>query len=124
MIVRSVADAEAAVDAANAGVFGLAASVWSRDRRRARAIASRIEAGMVAVNDAVAPSADAAAPFGGVKGSGHGRARGVLGLREFAAPQVIHVRRAGGFRPQLFPYGDRLGTILAVYRRLFHPPGR
>jgi acyl-CoA reductase-like NAD-dependent aldehyde dehydrogenase len=123
VLVRGVADADAAVAAANAGPYGLAASVWGRDRRQAAAIAARVEAGMVAVNDAVAPTAHAAAPFGGIKASGYGRVHGDAGLLAYTQPRVIHVRRAGGMRPQLFPYGPRFPRMLRVYRRLFHPGG-
>ena len=84
-------------------------------------MAARLDAGMVTVNEAVTPSAHAAAPFGGCKASGYGRARGVLGLRELAQPQMIHVRNPGGFRPHLFPYSARMLRIFAAYRRIFHP---
>ena len=121
VIVRGVADAEAAVVAANAGRFALSASVWGRDLRAARSVAHRLEAGSVAINEAVTTSAHAAAPFGGQKASGHGRIRGVVGLRELAQTQVIHVRNSGGFRPHLFPYGPRMLKIFWWYRWLFHP---
>lgn len=120
VLVRGVPDEEAAIAAANAGEFGLAASVWGRDRRRARAVAGRIEAGMVAVNDAVTPLSHAAAPFGGVKASGYGRVHGVLGLREYAQPQVVHVRGSGGIRPQLYPYSGRGARLIGRAIRLFH----
>jgi acyl-CoA reductase-like NAD-dependent aldehyde dehydrogenase len=123
VLVRGFADTGAAIAAANGSPYGLAASVWGRDRRRARAVADLLEAGMVAINDAVAPAAHAASPFGGVKASGFGRTRGPLGLREFAQPQALHDRRAGGFRPHLFPYSGRVERLLAFYRRLFHPSG-
>ncbi len=123
VLVRGVADVDAAVRAANAGPFGLSASVWGRDLRLARSVAARLEAGSVAINDAVTTSAHAAAPFGGRKASGYGRIRGVVGLRELAQPQVIHSRNPGGFRPHLFPYGDRMLKIFAMYRRFFHPKG-
>ena len=77
---------------------------------------------MVSINDAVTPAAHAGAPFGGCKASGFGRTHGALGLREFTQPQVLFQRRAGGFRPQLFPY-SRSATaerFLAMYRRVFH----
>ncbi|WP_435008497.1 aldehyde dehydrogenase family protein [Tundrisphaera lichenicola] len=123
VIVRGMPDPDLAVEAANASRFGLSASVWGRDLRKARALAARLEAGMVAVNEAVTPSAHASAPFGGRKASGFGRTRGVVGLRELAQPQVIQVRNPGGFRPHLFPYGDRMLKIFSVYRRFFHPGG-
>jgi acyl-CoA reductase-like NAD-dependent aldehyde dehydrogenase len=122
VIVRDVPDIEAAIAAANASPYGLAASVWSRDTRVARAVADRLEAGMVTINEAVTPTMHASAPFGGTKASGFGRTHGALGLREFTQPQVVYARRAGGVRPQLFPY-DKLpvDALLRLYRRLFHP---
>ena len=123
VLVRGVTDDASAIEAANSGGFGLAASVWGRDRRRAATLAARIQAGSVAVNEAVTTSAHAAAPFGGRGLSGFGRIRGVVGLRELAQTQVIHTRRPGGFRPHLFPYSSRMLTIFAVYRRIFHRPG-
>jgi acyl-CoA reductase-like NAD-dependent aldehyde dehydrogenase len=124
LLVRGVRDAAAAIAAANAREYALAASVWGRDRRRAMAVAARLEAGLVAINDAVAPYAHAAAPFGGTKASGYGRTHGVLGLRGLTYPQVVHTRRAGGVRPQLFPYRARtMLRGLAAYRWLFHRGG-
>jgi succinate-semialdehyde dehydrogenase/glutarate-semialdehyde dehydrogenase len=125
VLVRGVADSSAAVAAANASRFALAASVWGRRRRAARAVARQLQAGMVSVNEAVTPTAHAAAPFGGCKASGYGRTHGAVGLREFASPQVLFDRRPGGFRPQLFPYSkaSAVKKMLSFYRRMFHPRG-
>jgi acyl-CoA reductase-like NAD-dependent aldehyde dehydrogenase len=120
VVVRGVSDIETAITAANASVFGLAASLWGRDRATLIRLASRLEAGMVAINDAVVPTAHAAAPFGGTKASGFGRVHGALGLREFARPLVVHARSATGPRPQLFPYSGRMERLLALYRKIFH----
>jgi acyl-CoA reductase-like NAD-dependent aldehyde dehydrogenase len=123
ILVRGVPDAGAAVEVANSGGYGLGASVWGRSRGRARTLARRLHAGVVSVNEAVTPTAHAAAPFGGCKASGYGRTHGTLGLREFTCPQILFGRRPGGFRPQLFPY-SRSGTMerfLAFYTRMFHP---
>lgn len=124
ILIRGVADSRTAIAAANASHFALGASVWGRDRRAARSLAREIQAGMVCVNEAVTPTASVAAPFGGCKASGFGRTHGVLGLREFAVPQVLFERAPGGFRPQLFPYAGRqvVQRFLSLYRQLFHRP--
>ncbi len=74
----------------NAGEFGLGASVWSPDQERAHAIASRIEAGTVWVNQHTLVEPDA--PFGGWKASGVGRERGRWGLEEYLETRVINAR--------------------------------
>jgi len=123
VLVRAVPTIEAAIEAANASRFALAASVWGRDLRQARAVARQLEAGMVSINDAVTPGAHAAAPFGGIKDSGFGRTRGALGLLEFAQPRTMQFRSAGGLRPHLFPYRERQEWLLALYRWIVHPRG-
>ncbi len=121
VVVRGVSDVEAAVEAARASPYALAASVWSADRRAARRVASRLDAGMVTINEAVTPTMHASAPFGGVKASGFGRTHGPSGLHEFVQSQAIYARRPGGFRPELFPYGAKtVENALRIYRRLFH----
>jgi acyl-CoA reductase-like NAD-dependent aldehyde dehydrogenase len=120
VIVRGMPDAESAIAAANAGPFGLAASVWGRDRRRLRVIADRLDAGMVTINDAVTSAGHAAAPFGGVKASGHGRTRGEHGLLAFVQPKAVHERGPGGLRPQLYPYTGRIEGLIRAYMRFVH----
>ncbi|WP_446744096.1 NAD-dependent succinate-semialdehyde dehydrogenase [Silvibacterium acidisoli] len=78
---------EEAIKLANDSEFGLGASVWSQDRERAAKVAGQIEAGAVFINDFV--RSDPRAPFGGVKGSGHGRELGVLGARELTNAKLI-----------------------------------
>jgi acyl-CoA reductase-like NAD-dependent aldehyde dehydrogenase len=119
--VRGAADVETAVRAVNSSAYGLAASVWGRDVRAARKVAARIEAGTVTVNEAVSPTMHASAPFGGVKASGFGRTHGPIGLHEFSQTHVVFSRRAGGFRPHLFPYHTLpVDSFLRLYRRMFH----
>ncbi|GAQ84711.1 aldehyde dehydrogenase family 22 member A1 [Klebsormidium nitens] len=70
-----------AVELANDCRFGLGSSVFSGSKRRARAIASRIRAGMVSINDFNATYMCQSLPFGGVGDSGFDRFAGVEGLR-------------------------------------------
>jgi succinate-semialdehyde dehydrogenase/glutarate-semialdehyde dehydrogenase len=91
--VMTFRDEEEAVRLANDSVFGLTASVWTRDLRRGRRVASRIEAGTVMVNEVLYTHGIAQAPWGGVKQSGLGRTHGRLGLLEMVAPHHVHVNR-------------------------------
>lgn len=71
-----------AVALANGSEFGLAASIWTADRARGEAMARRIDAGTVMVNDVVSCFGIREAPHGGVKSSGIGRSHGRHGLEE------------------------------------------
>jgi acyl-CoA reductase-like NAD-dependent aldehyde dehydrogenase len=73
---------------ANATTYGLGASVWSSDIKRAHDVASRIEAGTVWINKHLdmAPHI----PFGGAKQSGIGTEFAEEGLAEFTQLQIIN----------------------------------
>jgi succinate-semialdehyde dehydrogenase/glutarate-semialdehyde dehydrogenase len=80
---------EEAIRLANDSEFGLAASVWTRDRTRGEALAARISAGTVMVNDVVTCFGISEAPHGGVKASGLGRTHGKLGLEEMVRTKYV-----------------------------------
>lgn len=82
-------DVDDAVARANASTQGLGASVWSNDKDEAIAVASRIQAGTVWINNhgAINPMV----PFGGIKSSGYGQEFGLAGLKAVSAPKVIQV---------------------------------
>jgi succinate-semialdehyde dehydrogenase/glutarate-semialdehyde dehydrogenase len=82
-----VKNEDEAVALANDSDFGLGGSVWTKDEARGRRIASRIDAGMVFVNNI--DWADAELPFGGIKYSGYGRELGHMGIQEFVNKKLV-----------------------------------
>jgi succinate-semialdehyde dehydrogenase/glutarate-semialdehyde dehydrogenase len=109
-----------AVELANDSVFGLTASVWTRDIGRGKRIAVRIEAGTVMVNEVVYTHGLAQTPWGGVKESGFGRTHGRLGLLELVSPRHIHVNRLA-LLPDLwwFPYTPLAGELFRGLAKRF-----
>jgi succinate-semialdehyde dehydrogenase/glutarate-semialdehyde dehydrogenase len=87
-IIRA-ADAQEAVALANLSVYGLGASIWTRDGERAEQLAAAIEAGCVFINEAV--KSDPRLPFGGVKRSGYGRELADVGMHEFVNIKTVWV---------------------------------
>lgn len=69
--------------------FALGASIFSRDQMWAQGVASSLEAGVVTINDVVAPTADPRIPFTGFKASGHGVTRGPDGLLSLTRPRTV-----------------------------------
>jgi len=102
--VRSFKSEDEAVALANDSEFGLAASIFTRDRGRGQAVARRVQAGTVMVNDVVSCFGISEAPHGGVKSSGIGRTHGRFGLEEMVWPKYVDSDRLPGMK-KLWWYG-------------------
>ncbi len=108
-----------AIKLANESSFGLTAMVWTRDIKRGRRIAEKIDAGTVMVNEVLYTHGIAETPWGGVKESGYGRTHGRMGMLELVSPQHIHVNRFS-FLPDLWWYrystpATKLFDALAIH---------
>ncbi|MFZ0914134.1 MAG: aldehyde dehydrogenase family protein [Candidatus Korobacteraceae bacterium] len=100
---------EEAIRLANDSDFGLAASVWTTNRRRGEAMAKRIKAGTVMINDVISCFGIAEAPHGGFKLSGIGRTHGKMGLAEMVQVKYVDTDLLPGM-PKVwwFGYGEKL----------------
>ncbi len=78
-------DLDHAIEIANDTEYGLAGFVAGADLDQARAVARRIRAGSVAINDGF----DFACPFGGYRKSGNGREWGAYGFEEYLETKAI-----------------------------------
>jgi acyl-CoA reductase-like NAD-dependent aldehyde dehydrogenase len=107
--VMKVSDSEEALRLANDTTYGLSASVWTKDLARGEALARRIRAGSVCVNDANIMFDAREAPFGGSRESGVGSRHGAGGIRKYCEPQTVLVTRFGGKRdPHWLPASPRV----------------
>ncbi|TGN79539.1 succinate-semialdehyde dehydrogenase (NADP(+)) [Streptomyces bauhiniae] len=98
--IYPVRDDSEAIARANATPYGLNASVWSRSASRGRAVAARLHAGTVNVNEAFAAAwGSVDAPMGGMGDSGLGRRHGAEGILKYTEAQNVAHQRVQGFTP-------------------------
>jgi aminomuconate-semialdehyde/2-hydroxymuconate-6-semialdehyde dehydrogenase len=75
---------------ANSTEYGLSATLWTSDLKRAHRMADQIQSGIVWVNAWLVR--DLRTPFGGVKSSGVGREGGWEALRFFTEPKNVFIK--------------------------------
>lgn len=118
--VVAVSGVAEALDLAARSPFALGASIFGPERA-ARALARRVRAGVVTINDVIVPTADPRLPFGGRGGSGFGVTRGAEGLLELTNVKAVAVRR-GRWLPHLEERTPEDGEILRALLALDHAP--
>jgi succinate-semialdehyde dehydrogenase/glutarate-semialdehyde dehydrogenase len=118
-------DDDEAVRIANDSAMGLTASVWSRDRRAARAIAARLRAGAVMINDHLMSHGLPETPWGGFGDSGIGRTHAETGFLEMLQTRVVVVDILPGAKKDIWwhPYSEKVYKGMLAIVRLVAGPG-
>jgi succinate-semialdehyde dehydrogenase/glutarate-semialdehyde dehydrogenase len=120
--VMQFRDDEEAIALANDSDFGLAASVWGKTAH-ATAVARRVAAGAVLVNDLISGFAVSAAPHGGLKYSGIGRTHGLLGMQEMVRACYLDVDLAPRMKKLWwYPYAGNF-VAMSAFMDLIHGEG-
>jgi acyl-CoA reductase-like NAD-dependent aldehyde dehydrogenase len=118
LAIQAVSNSEEAILRANDSPFALSASVWTSDAVRGKAIAARLRAGAVMVNDAISYFAIAEAPHGGCGLSGWGRTHGKAGLLEMVQTKYVDVDRLPSReKPWWYRYGAGLEQAADAFLR-------
>lgn len=117
--ITAVDNVEEAVRRANASRYGLTASIWTADVRLAEAIALRLRAGVVTVNNHSFTGAIASMPWGGVGESGWGSTGSPLALDQLTRPRLLLIDRNRASRETWwFPYSPTLRAIGVAFALL------
>ncbi len=124
--IMKVSDADEAVRLANDSVYGLGASVFSKDTEKGEAIARRLQSGAANVNDAMINYTVLELPMGGAKSSGLGSRHGAGGIRKYCSQQAIVVTPKLAMKKELFmyPYKSRTSKMLAGLFKLMYGRGK
>jgi acyl-CoA reductase-like NAD-dependent aldehyde dehydrogenase len=114
-----------AVSRANAGEYGLNASIYSKDTKRARVIARHIKCGTVNINEAVgATFASIDSPMGGMRESGMGRRQGSEGVLRYTESQSVAVQKLLRFAPMFGMSDETYAKVMTANVRLMKKLGR
>jgi len=122
--VMKVATMEEALVLANDSNLGLTGSVWSKNRKKAEALARGIMAGAITINDHLMSHGLPETPWGGFKESGIGRSHGAIGFAEMTTPQVVVHDLLSFARRNLwwYPFSPAVyRTIKGVAQALYAP---
>ncbi|MFM1921918.1 MAG: hypothetical protein RLZZ303_3552 [Candidatus Hydrogenedentota bacterium] len=123
LAVSSFKTEEEAIKLANDSEYGLSASVWSRDLKRAERVARAIVTGNVSINNVLSTQAHSGLPFGGTKESGIGRFKGEFGLYSFSNIKSIMIEpQSNKLEVNWFPYGpEKYAAGSALIEAAFTP---
>jgi len=115
---------EEAIELANDSEYGLTASIWTKDIKRAERMASKLQYATVMINDNLITHAIPQVPWGGVKKSGIGRTHGKEGLLEMVQVRHVHKNKLGTKMrsPWWYPFTKEKYDFALSLTNLLHAP--
>jgi len=120
--VMKVKDENEAVEYANKNRCGLGAYIFSKDIRKAKDLARKIDMGSICINDVDVNYVISSLPFGGFKESGIGKVLGPEGIRSYMKQQSLVIDKLKLKREiWWYPYTDQTYKLLC--RFIIKPPG-
>ena len=100
--IMRVKDIDHAIELANDSQYGLGANIYTNNMEWAMKAMDRITAGTFWINDPLTDNE--AAPFGGMRQTGHSRELGEEGLDEFRETKHVHLDYKQEIKPYWYPY--------------------
>lgn len=114
-----------AIARANAGEYGLNASIYTQDGDRGRAVAREIKCGTVNINEAFgATFGSIDSPMGGMRQSGMGRRQGSEGIHRYTESQSVATQRGVRLAPMLGMSDELFAKVMTAQLRVLKKLGR
>ena len=118
--IDTFATEQEAIALANNSMYGLSASIWSKDLKRASRVAKKLKTGNISINNVMITEGNAALPFGGTKASGLGKAKGVEGLRGLCqATSIIIEKSSSKIEANWYPYTQKKSALFPKFLGYF-----
>ena len=116
LAVVRVSGASDALARINRSRYGLGTSIWTADTKRAERLASRLNVGVITINNHALTGAIPQLPWSGTRDSGHGVANSKLALATYTRPQTVLLDSSDAPEVYWMPFDTdlwKLGELLA-----------
>ena len=122
--IYSFSSEQEAIELSNDSEYGLSASVWAEDLKKADRVARQICTGNVSINNVMLTEGNHALPFGGVGKSGFGRYKGEFGFYAFAnIKSVLIDKNSRKMEANWFPYTSEKYRLFSNLTKALYSPG-
>ena len=122
--IYSFSNEQEVIELANDPVYGLSASVWADNLKKANRVARQIYTGNVSINNVMLTEGNHALPFGGVRKSGFGRYKGEFGFYAFANIKAVLIdKNSKKMEANWFPYTSKKYRLFSNLTNALYSPG-